>query len=217
MIGQLARAGLLAPAPAPPDRAAGRVIGEWDAGVLAGCRAFAREAQRVRWRQYRSVWGYVEGTGCRRRALLEHFGDHARTATEVPCCDACVGTTRAWAAREPFVVPRNRSRPARPAAGPRPSASASASVSTSASAEGLEDAIVEVVETAQPPVGRTRAVEILRGGRSKVIAQYNYDGLPGYGTFAWMRSDDVLARVDDLIARGTLRSTGGRFPKLQSA
>jgi ATP-dependent DNA helicase RecQ len=66
-------------------------------------------------------------------------------------------------------------------------------------------------------VGRTRAVEILRGGRSKVIAQYAYDGLPGYGAFAWMRSDDVLARVDDLLASGVLRSTGGRFPKLRAA
>jgi ATP-dependent DNA helicase RecQ len=66
-------------------------------------------------------------------------------------------------------------------------------------------------------VGRTRAVEILRGGRSKVIAEHSYDGLPVYGVFSHLRSADVLSRVDQLIAAGTLRSTGGRFPKLRAA
>jgi ATP-dependent DNA helicase RecQ len=70
------------------------------------------------------------------------------------------------------------------------------------------------VETAEPAVGRTRTVEILCGGRSKVIEQHSYDGLPGYGTFAHMRRAEVLERVDALLATGTLQSTGGRFPKL---
>ena len=81
----------------------------------------------------------------------------------------------------------------------------------------LDSAIVEIVVTARPPVGRTRAVEILRGGRSKVVAQYAYDGLPGYGAFSHLRSEDVLGRVDELVHAGRLRSTGGRFPKLQAA
>ena len=74
-----------------------------------------------------------------------------------------------------------------------------------------------MVVSAQPPVGRTRAVEILRGGRSKVVAQYAYDDLTGYGAFAHLRSAEVLGRVDELLHEGTLRSTGGRFPKLQAA
>ena len=81
----------------------------------------------------------------------------------------------------------------------------------------LDDAIFAVVRTAEPAVGRTRAVEILCGGRSKVVEKYSYDGLPAYGTFAHVRRDDVLARVDELLAAGRLRSTGGRFPKLAAA
>ena len=81
----------------------------------------------------------------------------------------------------------------------------------------LDTAILEVVVSAQPPVGRTRAVEILRGGRSKVVVQNAYDGLAGYGAFAHLRSEDVLGRVDELLRAGTLRSTGGRFPKLAAA
>jgi len=90
IIGHLARAGVLAPAPAPPDRAAGRITGGWDRRAAALCTSSAREAERVRWAQYRAVWEYVEGARCRRRALLEHFGDHSAGAAEVPCCDVCV-------------------------------------------------------------------------------------------------------------------------------
>jgi ATP-dependent DNA helicase RecQ len=81
----------------------------------------------------------------------------------------------------------------------------------------LDQAIIEVVVCARPPVGRTRAVEILRGGRSKAIAAHSYDGLAEYGAFAHLGSADVLGRVDQLLTVGTLRSTGGRFPKLRAA
>jgi ATP-dependent DNA helicase RecQ len=209
MIGHLARAGLLAPDPAPPDRAAGRVLRDFDARVLSSCRTSARDAQRARWAQYRTVWEYVEGDRCRRRAMLAHFGDPAPPAPEVPCCDVCVGTTRPWAQPAPFLVPGSRARARAGAARPRATVKA-------VDGGSLDAAILQVVESAQPPVGRTRAVEILRGGRSKVIEQHAYDGLPGYGAFGWMRSDDVLARVDGLLQSGALRSTGGRFPKLQT-
>ena len=64
----------------------------------------------------------------------------------------------------------------------------------------LDSAIVEVVRSARPPVGRTRAVEILRGGRSKVVVQYAYDSLPPYGSFAHLRSDG-RARASRRAAR----------------
>ena len=60
-------------------------------------------------------------------------------------------------------------------------------------------------------------LEILRGGKSKVIVHYSYDDLPAYGTFAHLRGPDVLGRVDELLEDGTLHSTGGKFPKLRAA
>jgi ATP-dependent DNA helicase RecQ len=190
IIGHLARAGVLAPVPAPPDRAAGELTGGYDPRAAAICVSSAREAERVRWGQYRAIWAYVEGTGCRRAALLSYFGDRSSPAPQVACCDVCA----------PSLV----SAPAAPAvSGPV--------------AEALDTAIVDVVKRARPPVGRTRTVEILRGGRSKVVVQHAYDGLPGYGSFSHLHSDEVLGRVDELLAAGTLRSSGGRFPKLRAA
>jgi ATP-dependent DNA helicase RecQ len=205
IIGHLARAGVLAPAPAPPDRAAGQITGGWDRRAAALCVSSAREAERVRWAQYRSVWEYVERTGCRRVALLEHFGDRSAAAAEVDCCDVCVPG---------MVVAPPTPAPSRATAGGR---GRTVDGSVAGVAGDLDSAIVDVVVSARPPVGRTRAVEILRGGRSKVVAQYSYDGLAGYGSFAHLRSDDVLGRVDELLQAGTLRSTGGRFPKLRAA
>jgi ATP-dependent DNA helicase RecQ len=199
IIGHLTRAGLIGPEPSAPDRAAGRVLADRSGLVLAHCRGAARDAERVRWSQYRAVWGYVEGSQCRRGSLLAHFGDRSTPTPSVVCCDVCAPGEVGVPGPEP-----NRTRGASPHVAPRPVGE-------------LDEAIIEVVVSARPPVGRTRAVEILRGGRSTVIAEHAYDRLSSYGAFANLRSADVLHRVDQLLDAGRLRSTGGRFPKLRAA
>ena len=201
IIGHLARAGALAPLPAPPERAVGRLTGELDGGTLARCRGSARDAERARWSQYRAIWDYVERSQCRRAALLTHFGDRSPAAPTVACCDVC--------APAPAPASARAGAPAAARTGTSPRALAGAS------APDLDSAIVEVIASASPPVGRTRAVEILRGGRSKVIAEHAYHRLEAYGAFGHLRSTDVLTRVDQLLEAGRLRSTGGRFPKLR--
>jgi ATP-dependent DNA helicase RecQ len=189
----MARATVVQPAPSAPDRVAGRIIGPWDRSTLSVCRSAAKEGTNIRWRQYRSVWAWVEGTQCRREGILRHFGDRSRPTPSVPCCDVC----------DPSLVP------AAPVAAPRQRSIVQAG--------DLDGAILEVVRTAEPGVGRTRCVEVLRGGRSKVIEKYSYDGLPHYGAYRDLRADEVLAAVDALMRAGRLRSTGGRFPKLAIA
>jgi ATP-dependent DNA helicase RecQ len=177
------------------------VLSGFDGRARAACRASAGEAERARWRQYRSIWEFVEGDRCRRAAILRHFGDPSapRALDGVPCCDVCAPEG---------AIPEGAREPARPGR---------ASPSAAAAAGDLEAAIVEVVNGAEPAVGRTRTVEILRGGRSKLIQKNSYDGLPAYGAFSHLRADEVLEHVDALIERGTLRSTGGAYPKLVAA
>jgi ATP-dependent DNA helicase RecQ len=186
VVGHLVSGGVVQPAPAPVDRLRGRLLKPLDRAARAAARTSAGEGARVRWRQYRSVWAFVEGDACRREAVLRHFGDTAAPAPAGPCCDVC----------DASLAP--------------PSVAA-------ADAEGLDDAIVEVVRAARPGVGRTRVVEILRGGRSKVLLRNSWDGLPGYGTFDYLTSKEVLDRVDELLAEGTLHSTGGAYPMLRAA
>jgi ATP-dependent DNA helicase RecQ len=195
LVGHLARAGVAQPSPASLDRVRGRLLAPFDARAQAACRSSAGDGERARWRQYRAVWAYVESSTCRRATILRHFGDNAQPAPNGRCCDVC----------DPALAP---------AAPVRAQAQAA---SGGAPAGDLDAAIVDLVVCASPSVGRTRAVEILRGGRSKTIEKYSYDGLPAYGTFSHMTRDEVLDRVDGLLDAGTLRSTGGRFPKLARA
>ena len=183
----------------------GRLAGPWDARALAVCRTSAQEGTRARWRQYRAVWAWVEGERCRREGILRHFGDRAAPAPLGPCCDTC----------DPSLAPAPPPAPGR-AAGPRRAQLAHRPVAAG-EADALDEAILEVVGAAEPSVGRTRAVEILRGGRSKALLRHSWDGLPHYGAFAHLSAPAVLARVDALLQAGALRSTGGRYPTLEPA
>jgi len=169
------------------------VLAPFDGRARATCRTAAGEAQRARWRQYRAVWSFVEGDTCRRATILRHFGDRAAPRADGPCCDVCA----------PELVPAPVTR------------SLALAGAGDAPAGDLDAAIVDVVATAEPSVGRTRTVEILRGGRSQVVRKNAYDGLPAYGTFAHLRAEEVLARVDELLDEGRLVSTGGAYPKLR--
>src|SRR5207244_2706611 len=75
IMGHLARAGVVEPAPAPSGRVAGRLVGPYDRTAAVRCKASIEEGIRVRWRQYREIWAYVESDTCRREAILRHFGD----------------------------------------------------------------------------------------------------------------------------------------------
>ena len=174
-------------------------------------------ARSARWAQYRDIWAFVESAACRRTAILRHFGDRSTptVAPGVACCDICSPAALPAGPRAPRAADtlpsqgRDRAQRALP---PQPM-----SRPAQVELEELDQAIVEIVLSARPSVGRTRAVEILRGGRSKLIAQNGYDSLDLYGAYAHLSAAETLAQVDALVARGVLRSTGGRFPKLALA
>jgi ATP-dependent DNA helicase RecQ len=192
LLGHLARAGVIVPSPAPPDRVAGR-MGErgFDRRAAAACRASVEEGARSRWRQYREIWTYVEAKDCRRKAILTHFGDAAEPEPKPDgalCCDVC----------DSELVQHIPPPPAEDIA-------------------GLDDAILSVARAARPAVGRTTCAEIVHGARTKKIERNSYDGLPAYATSSHMRRADILARVDDLIAQGLLATSGGPYPVLSAA
>jgi ATP-dependent DNA helicase RecQ len=204
IVGHLARVGVVQPSPSSPDRVLGRVTGPWDGRALALCKSAAQEGTRARWRQYRAVWSWVEASACRREGILRHFGDRNAPAPAGPCCDVC----------DPELAPPPPAAAVRRERGPRQLAHRPAAAGDVAE---LDEAIVEVVALARPSLGRTRAVEVLRGGRSKVLLKHGWDGLPHYGTFGHLSGSAVLERVDALLDAGTLKSTGGHYPVLEAA
>jgi ATP-dependent DNA helicase RecQ len=166
---------------------AGAITARFDRRADALCRSSIAEGARVRWRQYREVWAYVEGESCRRATILSHFGDPAGPAAAEICCDVC----------DEGLVP----------VAPPPSPELIA---------GLDDAIISVARAARPAVGRTTCAEILHGSQNKKIKRNSYDGLPAYAASSHMRRADILARVDELIAEGKLATSGGAYPVLRA-
>ena len=195
IVGHLARAGVVQPSPSPPDRVMGRVTGRVGragdrALPLGGAGGHARALAPV-----------PRGVGLGRGRRLPARGHPAPLRGPAPrprppsaVCDVC----------DPELAPAP---PAPAAAAPRRPAQLAQRPADAGELGALDEAILDVVTSAEPPVGRTRAVEILRGGRSKVIVKYAYDGLEAYGTWSHLRAEAVLARVDALLRRARCAPT----------
>ena len=190
IVGHLARAGVVRPAPGPIDRLRGRVLGAFDGRARATCRP--RPAMR-------SGRAGASTARCGPSSRARSAGGRRSCATSA-IARSRRPTCRAATSARPSSSPRRPCREPFPAVR-RPG--------------DLDAAIVDVVTGAEPSVGRTRTVEILRGGRSQVVRKNAYDGLPAYGTFSHLRAEEVLARVDELLDEGRLVSTGGAYPKLR--
>lgn len=80
------RAGALRVEPAPGGRLEVILGSSIQRGALA---AACRVAHDRGWLAYRAIEAYAFGSGCRRRALLDHFGDSIPGAPEGRCCDIC--------------------------------------------------------------------------------------------------------------------------------
>ena len=200
VIGHLARAGVLAPAPAPPDRAVGQITGGWDRRARRGAWPRRARPSACAGASTGRCGGTSRATAAAGVALLDHFGDRRRarrrTASRAATC-ATPGRSvpapagrcaRAGASRAAGRAGRSRRRRSSTSSSPRARRS---------------DARAR---------WRSSAAAAPRWSPSTPI-----DALAGYGTFAHLRSDEVLERVDELLRAGTLRSTGGRFPKLAAA
>jgi ATP-dependent DNA helicase RecQ len=87
-LGIAERAGMCALRPAPGGRLEVTLSGELAAGRVASICKVARDRA---WRAYRAVEGFVSPAAqkCRRRALLDHFGDARPGVPEGRCCDVC--------------------------------------------------------------------------------------------------------------------------------
>ena len=80
------RSGALTVEPATGGRLAIALGGSFS---LERARATCRAATDRSWRAYRAIESFAFGEGCRRRALLDHFGDSTPGAPEGRCCDVC--------------------------------------------------------------------------------------------------------------------------------
>jgi RecQ family ATP-dependent DNA helicase len=102
------REGAIKVDPAPGGRLRVRVVGGLERGQAAKACRFAEDRG---WRAYRAVEAFAFSDTCRRRALLDHFGDPTPGAAEGRCCDACdEAGLREWLP-DPETISINRKTP----------------------------------------------------------------------------------------------------------
>jgi ATP-dependent DNA helicase RecQ len=82
------RAGACSVEPAPGGRLTVTLAQSADPSAITAACGLARDRS---WRAYRAVEAFSFSETCRRRLLLDHFGDETPGAPIGRCCDACAG------------------------------------------------------------------------------------------------------------------------------
>ncbi|MEM0963146.1 MAG: RecQ family ATP-dependent DNA helicase, partial [Bacteroidota bacterium] len=135
-----------------------------------------------------SIVRYAQGSDCRRRAILDHFGDDAET--DVPpadCCDACRQRER-LATEAPAEIPDWDALPM-----------------ASRIALGLLDAVTRM----RWPVGRLTLSKILAGSKAKGMDKYERH--PYYGRLQALGQGAVDEVYKELLLKGYLRIGGDKY------
>ena len=80
------RAGAVELSPAPAGELSVRLTGR---GSPRRAWAAIKAARDRGWESYRSIEGFITRDTCRRRQILDHFGDRSECAASGRCCDIC--------------------------------------------------------------------------------------------------------------------------------
>lgn len=145
-----------------------------------------REARRV---QLQAMIEYAESDTCRRRILLEHFGESFSTSPP-ECCDNCQ-MVRSGSMRQDT-----------------PSSPSPDAYSTDALC------ILRALNSLRWGVGRERLAELLQGAKTQVMRQFGYERNPYYGKLSTHTRKDIRFMIDELIKQGYLKQVGSDRPVL---
>ena len=141
--------------------------------------------------ELRSIIDYAQTGACRRRLILDHFGDDAETAVPPEaCCDACVMAGRLRARPDEIPDWADLSMNARIAIG-----------------------LLDAVRRMAWPVGRMTMSKILAGSQAKGMEKYTRH--PYFGRLQTMGQAEVDRLYKQLLLKGYLRLGGGEFPVVE--
>ncbi len=161
--------------------------GEWQPNAIAQALARNREHLKHRYRQLEGIVHYAETNACRRRVILQHFGDTG-TAEAPRCCDNCLEAST------------------------RPEVQREAEEMTPGERAAL--IVLDCVRRARVPVGREKLAQILHGSKAREIRRSHHDRNPYYGKLAAVPRKDIEVVIVQLVEKGYLKIRGGRYPVL---
>ena len=142
--------------------------------------------RKERYRRLDEMTDYCKTTACRRRTILDYFGDREEIAETSFCCDNCERPAQSV-----------RDRAILPAAGPVPMPPTIPA--------GDIHALLQGLDALRPSLGRARLGKLLRGSASQDTERFKSQGHPLYGVLRGASRDAVYAFLDRLIEDGLLR------------
>ncbi len=132
------------------------------------------------------IVSYAETNACRRRAILDYFGDSG-DATAPLCCDNDVARAEM----------RDEQKAMRAAA---------------TDAEQIPLTVLEAAQAFQRKIGKGKLADILKGSKAKDV-QY-FAKSPHYGKLVALRKSDLENLIQQLFDDGYLKQVGGEYPTL---
>ena len=146
--------------------------------------------RRHRLAQLEAMVRYGETDSCRRRILLDHFGDSG-PADAVVCCDNCQ-------ARQAAESPAGNG-----------------SIADLSHVERAALIILDTVRRLKWSTGRTKLAQTLAGSHAKAMSASGYDQNVYYGRLAVFKCREIEEMISRLVSMGYLKITGSEQPVLR--
>lgn len=163
--------------------------GAWNAAAAQAVGADVDQRRQQREAQLETMIAYAEANTCRRRIILDHFGDRGSAEAAV-CCDNC----QAAAAR----------------AGAAPG-----DLDALSRAERAALIILDTVRRLAWGAGRKKLAQTLGGSQARAMSAVGYDQNLYYGRLAVFKIREVERMIDQLTGMGYLKLVGGEQPVLR--
>jgi ATP-dependent DNA helicase RecQ len=165
-------------------------LGAWDEAAMRTATADVETRRRQKRAQLSRMIAYAETNSCRRRIVLDHFGD--KSPADAPCCcDNCRVHQSA------------------------PSAEATRDLAPLTPAEKTALVILDAPRKLKWEVGRGKLAQLLKGSKAKDIQKFDYDKNPHYGKLAVFSTQEIEGLIDQLLSLGYFKLTGGEYPVLR--
>ena len=187
-----------------------------DAG-LRTVAAQTAERRGDRLEQLGRMVAYAETNACRRRVILDHFGDHS--ASEAPlCCDNCLTLQQTIGAHPEPVEghPELRPEPAEGIVeGPVGGGVAPRAVVELTQPQRAALIMLDTLATLPWEVGRGKLAQLLKGSQAKDMSMAGYARNRNFGKFAGLRASEIDMLITQLIDGGYLKQVGDFRPTLK--
>ena len=160
---------------------------EWKPRDVENVILHSKEHIKHRQTQLNGIVHYAESNLCRRKIILDHFGDPGK-AEAVDCCDNCRGAESGTGVRK--------------------------EASEISHGERASISILDCIRRAHIKVGREKVAQILHGSKAKEILKFHHDNNVYYGRLAAVRQNDIENMIGQLIEMGYIKVIGGEYPIL---